>query len=64
MVTWFGSFLFSSNRKEYINIATTFNTTPWRVYSLAHSSRARSSKEAKILTELKEKGIITTVRLF
>lgn len=64
MVKWFGSFLFSENRNKYIRIAYKYNSTPWRVYSLAHRSKARSRKEEKILVELKETGIITVIRMF
>ncbi|WP_455586187.1 hypothetical protein [Bacteroides sp.] len=64
MAKWFGSFLFSENRSEYIKIAFEFNATPWRVYSLAHRSKARSRKEEEILIKLKERGIITVIRLF
>ena len=64
MTKWFGNFLFSENRNEYIRIAFEYNSTPWRVYNLAHRSKARSRKEERILMELKEKGIITVIRLF
>ena len=59
MTKWFGNFLFSENRNEYIRIAFEYNSTPWRVYNLAHRSKARSRKEERILMELKERGIIT-----
>ena len=64
MTKWFGNFLFSENRNEYIRIAFEYNSTPWRVYNLAHRSKARSRKEERILMELKERGIITVIRLF
>lgn len=64
MAKWFGSFLFSRKRNEYMKIASDFGTTPWRVYSLAHRSKARSRKEEKILMKLKERGIITIIRPF
>ncbi len=64
MIRWFGSFLFSSRRGIYIRIAFQFKKTPWRVYELAHGSKARSSKEEKILQELKDQGIISVVRPF
>jgi len=49
MTKWFGNFLFSENRNEYIRIAFEYNSTPWRVYNLAHRSKARSRKEERIL---------------
>lgn len=64
MIKWFGSFLFSSRRMVYIKVASQFKTAPWRVYELAHGSKACSNKESKILQELKEQGIISIVRLF
>lgn len=64
MIRWFGSFLFSTRRNIYVRIAYRFNTVPWRVYDLAHGSKARSSKEEKILQELKNQGIISVVRPF
>lgn len=64
MIRWFGRFLFSERRMVYIKIAFQFKVTPWRVYDLAHGSKARSNKESKILQKLKEQGIISVVRLF
>lgn len=64
MIRWFGSFLFSERRDVYVRIAYRFNTVPWRVYSLAHGSKARSGKEERILHELKKEGIISVVRRF
>lgn len=64
MIMWFGSFLFSSRRGIYSRISFKFKTAPWRVYGLAHGSKARSSKEEKILQELKNLGIISVVRPF
>lgn len=51
-------FWFSENKNSYIRIAFKFHSTPWKVYNLAHGSRAKSHKESQILEELKKEGII------
>ena len=53
----------SPNRAVYFKIAKKYNTSIWRVYRLAHGKKVYlSGKTLDILKELKELGIIDSVR--
>lgn len=51
-------YMYSSHRKEYIQLSFKFWTTPYHVYQLAHGKDVKSEKDHKILHELHEMGII------
>lgn len=60
----FWNFLFSHRRELYMELSFKYRITPWRIYDLAHGNRARSSKENKLLTEMRQRGIICGIRLW
>lgn len=53
----------SPNRSVYFMVAKKYKTSIWRVYRLAHGKRVYlSGKSLDILKELKEQGVIDSVR--
>lgn len=45
----------------YIEIAGTYQVSPFHVYKLAHGCEARTLKDQKILSELQKEGIIRKI---
>lgn len=57
-----GGYTNSTNKKTYIEVATSFGSTPRRVYELAHGRKAKNRREYEIQWVLQDKRIVALAR--